>query len=103
MKSACACDICCDAASTIQAKEELTGLFIGIQLIKHFFLYNVQHFHSDLFNLIESNRFLPKGNLTVREDGHIVGQVHLNDLSQWCQDLSLNSEQLFQYEILLEY
>jgi hypothetical protein len=31
---------------------------------------------------IQSDKFLPKGNVTIREDGRVVGQAHLCDLSQ---------------------
>lgn len=31
---------------------------------------------------IESDRFLPKGTVTVREDGRVVGQAFLSDISQ---------------------
>jgi len=31
---------------------------------------------------IESDRFLPKGTVTVREDGRVVGQAQLSDISQ---------------------
>jgi len=31
---------------------------------------------------IQSDKFLPKGNVTVREDGRVVGQAHLCDISQ---------------------
>ncbi|UJR29770.1 hypothetical protein I4U23_017318 [Adineta vaga] len=31
---------------------------------------------------IESDKFLPKGTITIREEGRIVGQAHLCDLSQ---------------------
>ncbi|CAF0982040.1 unnamed protein product [Adineta steineri] len=31
---------------------------------------------------VESDKFLPKGTVTVREDGRVVGQAHLCDLSQ---------------------
>jgi hypothetical protein len=109
MKSACACDSCCDAASTIQAEEELAGLYwysidqafllsqsstfslpfvqANIKLEKYSQLQIYFHEQTQKENFqrkyrIESDRFLPKENLTVREDGHVVGQVHLNDLSQ---------------------
>ena len=31
---------------------------------------------------IQSDKFLPKGNVTIREDGRVVGQAHLCDISQ---------------------
>jgi hypothetical protein len=31
---------------------------------------------------IESDKFLPKGTVTIREDGRVVGQAHLCDISQ---------------------
>ncbi|CAF3117074.1 unnamed protein product [Rotaria socialis] len=31
---------------------------------------------------IESDKFLPKGTVTIREDGRVVGQAHLSDITQ---------------------
>jgi len=93
MKSTCACDSCCDVVSTIQAKEELVGLYwysidqaflllqrltfsipfvqANIKLVKYSHELQI-YFHEQTQKgnfqgkyRIELDRFLPKGNLTV--------------------------------------
>jgi hypothetical protein len=109
MKACCCCDCGAGAPPTIQAEGELAGIywysidqpFILIQqstfslpfvkptikLEKYAGLQN--HFQPQTQKgkfqrkyRIESDRFLPKGTVTVREDGRVVGQTQLSDISQ---------------------
>jgi hypothetical protein len=109
MKSCCCCDYGGGAAPTIQAEGELAGLywysidqsFVLIQqstfslpfvkpIIKlekysgltNYFQEQTQKGKFQRKYRIESDRFLPKGTITVREDGRVVGQAILNDISQ---------------------
>ena len=99
---------CCDSAPQIQAEGELAGVYWysidqpfvlvqqstfslpfvepKIQLEKYFGLQTFfqEQTHKGKFQRkyrLESDRFLPKGNVTVREDGRVVGQAQLADLS----------------------
>ncbi|CAF1150024.1 unnamed protein product [Rotaria sordida] len=109
IKSACGCDSYCDVASTIQVEGELAGLYwysidqafllsqystfslsfvqANIKLEKYSGLQIYFHEQTQEEKLQrkyrnELDRFLSKGNLTVREDGCVVEQIHLNNLSQ---------------------
>jgi hypothetical protein len=108
MKSCCCC---CDSAPapTIQAEGELAGLywysidqqFVLIQQstfslpfvrpniklekfagLTNYFQEQTQKGKFQRKYRIESDRFLPKGTVTVREEGRVVGQAQLSDISQ---------------------
>jgi len=108
----CLRESCCCSTSeppTIQSEGELAGLYFysinqsfvlvqqstfslpfvkpNIKLEKYVALNN--HFQERTQKgkfqrkyRIQSDKFLPKGNVTVREDGRVVGQAHLCDISQ---------------------
>jgi hypothetical protein len=109
MKSCCCCDSAPPAAPTIQAEGELAGIywysidqsFILIQQstfslpfvqpniklekyagLENYFQERTQKGKFQRKYRIESDRFLPKGTVTVREDGRVVGQALLPDISQ---------------------
>lgn len=106
-----ACCCCCDSAPapTIQSEGELAGLYFysidqafvliqqstfslpfvkpNIKLEKfagltNYFQENTQKGKFERKYRVESDRFLPKGTVTVREDGRVVGQANLPDISQ---------------------
>ncbi|CAF1481756.1 unnamed protein product [Adineta ricciae] len=109
MKSCCCCDCRSAPSPSIQAEGELAGIywysidqpFVLIQqstyslpfvkpvikLEKYAGLQNYfqEQTHKGKFQRkyrIESDSFLPKGTVTIREDGRVVGQAQLTDLSQ---------------------
>ncbi|CAF3338949.1 unnamed protein product [Rotaria socialis] len=106
MKSGCCC---ADSAPTIAAEGELAGIYWysidqpftlaqqstfalpfvkpNIKLEKYagltnYFQEQTQKGKFQRKYRIESDSFLPKGTVTVREDGRVVGQAQLTDLSQ---------------------
>ena len=117
------CCCCCDSSSAppqIEAQGELAGLYFYsidqpfvltqqstfslpfvkpiLKLDKYSGLTN--HFQEqnqkgklNRMYRIESDRFLPKGSITIREDGRVVGQTEFNDLSQGeTQDLDAGND-----------
>ncbi|CAF0973631.1 unnamed protein product [Rotaria sordida] len=107
---ACCCDSAAfGGAPTIESEGELAGIywysidqpFILIQQstfslpfvkpniklekyagLKNYFQEQTQKGKFQRKYRIESDRFLPKGTVTVREDGRVVGQAQLPDISQ---------------------
>jgi hypothetical protein len=109
MKSCCCMDSCAAPQPTIEAQGELAGLYFysidqpfiliqqstfslpfvqpNIKLEKYsgltnYFQEQTQKGKFQRKYRIESDRFLPKGTVTIREDGRVVGQAQLNDISQ---------------------
>jgi len=109
MKACCCCDSAPAAVPTIQSEGELAGIywysidqsFVLIQQstfslpfvkanihlekyvsINNYFQENTQKGKFQRKYRIQSDKFLPKGNVTIREDGRVVGQAHLCDISQ---------------------
>ena len=111
MRKCCMAECCCCdcSAPTIEAQGELAGLY-WYSINQPFILTQQSAFslpfvqpiiklekYSGLINhfqeqqqkgkfqrkyRIESDRFLPRGTVTIREDGRVVGQAQLNDISQ---------------------
>ncbi|CAF3351058.1 unnamed protein product, partial [Rotaria sp. Silwood2] len=108
MKSCC-CDSAVGGAPTIESEGELAGIywysidqpFILIQQstfslpfvkpnitlekyagLTNYFQEQTQKGKFQRKYRVESDRFLPKGTVTVREDGRVVGQAQLSDISQ---------------------
>jgi hypothetical protein len=112
LRCCCVQESCCSSAApppTIEAQGELAGLyfysidqsFVLIQQstfslpfvkaniilekyvsINNYFQENTQKGKFQRKYRIQSDKFLPKGNVTIREDGRVVGQAHLCDISQ---------------------
>jgi len=109
MRSCCCCDSAPAAPPSIQAEGELAGIywysidqpFVLIQqstfslpfvkpIIKlekysgltNYFQEQTQKGKFQRKYRIESDSFLPKGTVTIREDGRVVGQAQLSDISQ---------------------
>ena len=108
----CLQECCCSAPAappTIEAQGELAGLYFyaidqsfvlvqqstfslpfvkaNIQIekyvsINNYFQEQTQKGKFQRKYRIQSDKFLPKGNVTIREDGRVVGQAHLCDISQ---------------------
>ncbi|UJR17899.1 hypothetical protein I4U23_004798 [Adineta vaga] len=108
MKSCC-CDCAGGGAPTIQAEGELAGIYwysidepfvlmqqstFSLPFVKptiklekysglqNYFQEQTQKGKFQRKYRIESDSFLPKGTVTIREDGRVVGQAQLNDISQ---------------------
>jgi hypothetical protein len=105
----CCCASASPPVPTIEAQGELAGLYFysidqsfvliqqstfslpfvkaNIQLekyvsINNYFQEQTQKGKFQRKYRIQSDKFLPKGNVTIREDGRVVGQAHLCDISQ---------------------
>jgi hypothetical protein len=120
MKSCCCCDCSAGAPPTIQAEGELAGIywysieqpFVLIQRstfslpfvkpniklekyagLTNYFQEQTQKGKFQRKYRVESDRFLPKGIVTIREEGRVVGQTQLPDISQGeKQDLSCGDD-----------
>ena len=109
MAECCCCDCAVGGAPTIEAQGELAGLYWysidqpfilvqqstfslpfvqpNIQLEKYagltnYFQEQQQKGKFQRKYRIESDQFLPRGTVTIREDGRVVGQAQLNDISK---------------------
>jgi len=109
MRSCCCCDSAPAAPPSIQAEGELAGIywysidqpFVLIQQstfslpfvkpniklekfagLQNYFQEQTQKGKFQRKYRIESDSFLPKGTVTIREDGRVVGQAQLSDISQ---------------------